>query len=105
MAAANQFLDTARNYYMTYVNEEIEKCTKEGLARSLHATQDCAARAHGHDKAWHGPKDTPWWDLVRHAASDVVPSNRRWEDAIRRGLKLIEEWSEKCGYPNTCSSY
>jgi RHS repeat-associated protein len=50
----SQSASDAEQAYNSYVAQQVATCSLKGLARALHATQDCVASGHQGFQPWHG---------------------------------------------------
>ena len=80
-----------RRNYEIFINKMIKSCTKEGLARALHAAQDCAARGHQNFAIWKG--GIPG---IHHVVGDLFPTDSEWQNAVNNAKKIIERYKREC---------
>jgi RHS repeat-associated protein len=72
-----------------YIESEIQKCTKDGLAWALHAAQDSCAG--GHQGCYYGSAS------LGHAVQDLFPSRSEWMCAFQKSMDVIARFKARCG--------
>ena len=90
MAKPGQSRAQAQHDYERYITDELQKCTKRGLANALHAAQDCTAGGH-HDFQTYGGVIT-----LEHLKMDVKPTPAERELAFQRTRDLVAKWRSIC---------
>jgi len=75
-----------------FIESELAKCSIEGLANALHATQDGFASGHGGTEPWGG--GWPGWG---HIAGDKWPSRETRGKAVDASRALIDRFVKRCG--------
>jgi RHS repeat-associated protein len=86
-----QSVGDAFQRYQKYIDDNINSCTQEGLARALHAVQDSTAAGHRGFQPWSG--GVPG---LAHLRGDVVPSKRSLDSAIEKSKEIIDRYKSTC---------
>nr|WP_158651921.1 hypothetical protein [Marinobacterium profundum] len=88
----------AEKLFNQYVDINFNSCTKEGLARALHAVQDSYAPGHENFAPWHGTANAtfPQWVkiIIDHAWYDNGSYFTR--DVRNITKNMIKKWSKQC---------
>ena len=79
-----------RNYEM-FINKMIKTCNKRGLARALHAAEDCAASGHQRFAIWKGGIPN-----IHHVFRDLVPTDNQWTRAVNNAKKILDRYKREC---------
>jgi len=77
-----------------YIEQELSKCTPEGLASALHAAQDKHSPSHQSCQVWHGQSTTPTRQLVGHVLSDLA--GRGVRDAMLESQLILQRFKKQC---------
>jgi RHS repeat-associated protein len=77
-----------------YIEEELSKCTTQGLANAVHAAQDKHSPSHQRCQVWHGQSATPTSQLTRHVLSDMAGQGVR--DAGLESQLIIQRFKKQC---------
>ena len=79
----------------SFIANEMSKCTVDGLANALHATQDGFSSSHD-GQTWDGGR-WGWWPGWGHLHRDVVVPNNVGKEATKASRDLIERFIANCG--------
>ena len=88
---AGQSAADAKAAYDAYVTDSINSCTRNGLARALHAVQDSAARGHNGFQSWAGGMPS-----VSHVNGDAFPTHAEQNAAVQRSREVLDRFHAKC---------
>jgi hypothetical protein len=77
-----------------YIEEELRKCTPEGLASALHAAQDKHSPSHQNCQVWYGRSATPTRQLARHLSSDLA--GRGVRGAMLESQFILQRFKKHC---------
>ena len=78
--------------YQDYIEEQIASCTKQGLAKAIHAAQDSYAGGHRDFHSYTG-----FWSLPpTHIYKDAFPSPGEVYGVPRVTQNIIERFNETC---------
>jgi RHS repeat-associated protein len=84
--------------YNEFVDSELKKCTKEGLANAIHAVQDSFSHSH-RGLQWYGGTlalMVPFLGLD-HIISDATPGRTEQYEVPRKTADMIGNWQKQCG--------
>lgn len=87
---------TAQLKYREFVKNQLESCTREGLARALHAIQDGVAAGHKGFQPWDGGSPVLGLPSSDHIWSDFFPSRRVREEAEAATRQTIRKFIDDC---------
>lgn len=76
------------------IENELRKCTQEGLANALHAAQDKHSPSHQNCQAWYGRSVTSTRQLARHLSSDLA--GRGVRDAMLETQLILQRFKKQC---------
>lgn len=77
-----------------YIEQELSKCTPEGLASALHTAQDKHSPSHQSCQVWHGRSAAPTRQLARHVLSDLA--GRGVRDAMLESQLILQRFKKQC---------
>jgi RHS repeat-associated protein len=77
-----------------HIENELRKCTQEGLAKALHAAQDKHSPSHQNCQVWYGRSATPTRQLARHLSSDLA--GRGVRDAMLETQLILQRFKKQC---------
>lgn len=77
-----------------YIEQELGKCTQEGLASALHVAQDKHSPSHQRCQMWHGQSATSTSQLTRHLLSDLA--GRGVRDAMLESQLILQRFKKQC---------
>ena len=84
------------------MDNELKKCTREGLANAIHAVQDSFSQSHRNFQ-WYGGTLAllvPFFGLD-HIVSDATPGRTEQYEVPRKTAEMIEAWKQRC----SCNGY
>jgi RHS repeat-associated protein len=90
----NDTVETARDNYQKFVNDQMATCSCEGLARALHAVQDSFAAGHVGFQPWSGG----FFGIPSpiHFYHDMFPTDQEWSNAVIASAKLLDRYNNSC---------
>ena len=84
--------EVCQKNWENYIRSELNKCTKKGLARAIHALQDSYAGGHGGFQQY-----TDVWHLTySHFHDDAAPTQEENVGVPIVTENIIRQWQEKC---------
>ena len=98
MCAARTSPADCERKYNEFVESELKKCTKEGLANAIHAVQDSFSDSH-RGMQWYGGTlalMVPFLGLD-HIISDATPGRTEQYEVPRKTADMIRNWQKQCG--------
>ena len=93
---SNQSVAEARQLFDKFIDDQISKCTLQGLARAAHAAQDFYAPGHENFQAWSGGHTWLHIPAPKHIFGDFFTFGKRRREARKHTQVLIKRYKKKC---------
>ena len=87
--------------YSNYMKRQLSKCTKEALAKAIHAAQDALSEGHNYMKVYNGVRTIFGYEIPKvglpHLIDDTMVGMDQLNLVTNMTHALIKGYKERCG--------